>query len=71
VLFTQKGTPADITALMNREVSKALGDPALKERAAALDIVTLGGSPEEATRVLKAAAAKWAPVVQRIGLKLD
>jgi tripartite-type tricarboxylate transporter receptor subunit TctC len=56
---------------MNREVSKALGDPALKERAAALDIVTLGGSPEEATRVLKAAAAKWAPVVQRIGLKLD
>jgi tripartite-type tricarboxylate transporter receptor subunit TctC len=71
VLFTQKGTPAGITALMNREVSKALGDPALKERAAALDIVTLGGSPEEATRVLKAAAAKWAPVVQRIGLKLD
>jgi tripartite-type tricarboxylate transporter receptor subunit TctC len=71
VLFTQKGTPADITALMNREVAKALGDPTLKERAAALDIVTLGGSPEEASRVLKAAAAKWAPVVQRIGLKLD
>jgi len=71
VLFTQKGTPPDITALMNREVGKALGDPALKERAAALDIVTLGGSAEEATKVLKAAAAKWAPVVQRIGLKLD
>jgi tripartite-type tricarboxylate transporter receptor subunit TctC len=71
VLFTQKGTPVDITALMNREVAKALGDPTLKERAAALDIVTLGGSPEEASRVLKAAAAKWAPVVQRIGLKLD
>jgi tripartite-type tricarboxylate transporter receptor subunit TctC len=71
VLFTQKATPADLTALMNREVGKALADPAVKERAAALDIVTLGGSPEEATRVLKAAAAKWAPVVQRIGLKLD
>ena len=71
VLFTQKGTPPDITALMNREVGKALGDPALKERAAALDIVTLGGSAEEATKILKAAAAKWAPVVQRIGLKLD
>jgi hypothetical protein len=41
------------------------------ERAAALDIVTLGGSPQEAAKVLKEAAAKWAPVVQRIGLKLD
>jgi tripartite-type tricarboxylate transporter receptor subunit TctC len=71
VLFTQQGTPSEITALMNREVSKALADPEVSKRAAALDIVTLGGSPEEATRVLKAAAAKWAPVVQRIGLKLD
>ena len=71
VLFAPKGTPEDITALMNREVSKALADPAVKERATALDIVTLGGTPGEATRVLKAAAAKWAPVVQRIGLKLD
>ncbi len=71
VLFAPKGTPGDITALMNREVSKALADPAVKERATALDIVTLGGTPGEATRVLKAAAAKWAPVVQRIGLKLD
>jgi tripartite-type tricarboxylate transporter receptor subunit TctC len=71
VLFTQKGTPPAITALMNREVTKALGDPQVEKRAAALDIVTLGGSPEEATSVLKAAAAKWAPVVERIGLKLD
>jgi len=36
-----------------------------------MDVVTVGGSPQEATRVLKEAASKWAPVVQRIGLKLD
>ena len=71
VLFAPKGVPPDIGALMNREVSKALAAQEVKERAAKLDIVTLGGSPEDATKVLKAAATKWAPVVQRIGLKLD
>ncbi len=71
VLFAPKGVPANIVERMNREVSRALAAPEVKERAARLDVTTLGGSPEEATRVLKAAAAKWAPVVQRIGLKLD
>jgi tripartite-type tricarboxylate transporter receptor subunit TctC len=71
VLFAPKALPADIMARVNAEVSKALGAPEVKERAAKLDVTTLGGSPEEATKVLKAAASKWAPVVQRIGLKLD
>jgi tripartite-type tricarboxylate transporter receptor subunit TctC len=56
---------------MNREVVKALAAPGLKERAAAMDVVVLGGTPQEAASVLKAAADKWAPVVRRIGLKLD
>ncbi|HEX6321085.1 MAG TPA: tripartite tricarboxylate transporter substrate-binding protein [Burkholderiales bacterium] len=71
VLFAPKGLPAGVAERMNREVSRALAAPEVKERAARLDVTTLGGSPEEATKVLKAAAAKWSPVVQRIGLKLD
>ena len=71
VLFAPKGMPAEIMARMNAEVSKALAAPEVKERAAKLDVTTLGGSPEDAAKVLKAAASKWAPVVQRIGLKLD
>ena len=71
VLFAPKGMPPGVAALMNREVANALSAPEVKDRAAAIDIVTLGGTPEEATKVLEAAAAKWAPVVQRIGLKLD
>ena len=43
----------------------------MKKRAGALDIVTLGGAPEEARATLEATAKKWAPVVNRIGLKLD
>jgi tripartite-type tricarboxylate transporter receptor subunit TctC len=71
VLFASARTPGEIVARMNREVVKALDLKDVKDRAAALDIVTVGGSPQEAARVLKDAAGKWAPVVQRIGLKLD
>ena len=71
VLFARKGVPEPILARMNREVVKALESPEVRERAAGLDVVTLGGTPQDAAKVLREAAAKWAPVVQRIGLKLD
>jgi tripartite-type tricarboxylate transporter receptor subunit TctC len=71
VLFASAGLPAEILTRMNREVVKALAAPELKARAAAMDVVVLGGSPQETASVLKAAAEKWAPVVRRIGLKLD
>jgi len=71
VLFAPKGTPTAIVERMNAEVAKALADAEVKQRAGALDIVTLGGSPQDARTTLEATARKWAPVVQRIGLKLD
>lgn len=71
VLFARKGVPEPILARMNREVVKALESPEIRERAAGLDVVTLGGTPQDAAKVLREAAAKWAPVVRRIGLKLD
>jgi tripartite-type tricarboxylate transporter receptor subunit TctC len=52
-------------------MAKALAAPEVRKRAAALDIVTLGGSAQEARTTLEATARKWGPVVQRIGLKLD
>ncbi|HEY1291426.1 MAG TPA: tripartite tricarboxylate transporter substrate binding protein [Burkholderiales bacterium] len=71
VLFTSAHVPRAIVERMNVETAKALEAPEVKDRAAAMDVVTLGGSPEDARKVLKEAAAKWAPVVRRIGLKLD
>jgi tripartite-type tricarboxylate transporter receptor subunit TctC len=71
VLFAPKGTPPAIVARMNAEVAKALAEPEVRQRAAALDIVTLGGSPQDARATLEGTARKWAPVVKRIGLKLD
>ncbi len=71
VLFAPKGTPGAIVARMSAEVSKALAEPALKERAAGFDVVTLGGSPEHALSTLRAASGRWGPVVKRIGLALE
>jgi len=71
VLFARKGVPPDILSAMSREVPKALAAPELRERVAAQDIVALGTSPDETTKILRAAAKKWAPVIKRIGLRLD
>ena len=71
VLFTSARVPQSIVARMAVETTKALEAPEVKDRAAAMDVVTVGGTPEDARKVLKEAAAKWGPVVQRIGLKLD
>jgi tripartite-type tricarboxylate transporter receptor subunit TctC len=71
VLFASARVPQTIVTRMSMETAKALETPEVRDRAAAMDVVTIGGSPEEARKVLKDAAAKWAPVVQRIGLKLD
>jgi tripartite-type tricarboxylate transporter receptor subunit TctC len=71
VLFAPAGTPQAVVDRMNAEMARALSLPEVRQRAAALDIVTLGGSPQEARATLEATARKWDPVVRRIGLKLD
>jgi len=71
VLFASARVLQPIVLRMSAETAKAIEAREVKERAAALDVVTLGGTPQEAAKVLHEAAAKWAPVVHRIGLKLD
>ena len=71
VVFAPGGVDPGILKRMSSEFSKALATPELRERAAQMDVTTLGGSPEEATATLRASAAKWDPVVKRIGLRLD
>jgi tripartite-type tricarboxylate transporter receptor subunit TctC len=71
VLFARTGTPEPVIAAMSRAVASALAAPEIRERTAKADMETLGGTPQEAAKTLRAAADKWAPVIRRIGLKLD
>lgn len=71
VLFARSGTPDTIIGTMSRNVGSALAAPEVRERIARADIEALGGTPQEAAKVLRAAADKWGPLVRRIGLKLE
>jgi len=70
-LCAPKGTPAEIVALLNKEVNLAIADPKIKERIASLGGVALPGSPEDYGRTIAADTEKWAKVVQFSGAKVN
>jgi tripartite-type tricarboxylate transporter receptor subunit TctC len=71
VLFARSGTPDAVLTAMSRAVADALASPDVRGRAGKMDVEVLGGNPRDATTTLRSAADKWAPVVRRIGLKLE
>ncbi|AMN44966.1 Bug family tripartite tricarboxylate transporter substrate binding protein [Rhodoplanes sp. Z2-YC6860] len=70
-LCAPKGTPAEIVALLNKEVNLALADPKIKERIASLGGVALPGSSEDYGRTIATDTEKWAKVVQFSGARVD
>jgi tripartite-type tricarboxylate transporter receptor subunit TctC len=70
-LCAPKGTPAEIVALLNKEVNLAMADPKIKERIASLGGVALPGSPEDYARTIAADTEKWAKVVQFSGAHVN
>ena len=61
------GTPKEITALLHREIVKAIALPEIKEKMATLGFETVGNSPDEASALFKAESVKWAKVIQQAG----
>ena len=70
-LCAPKATPAEIIALLNKQVNLALADPQIKEHIANLGGVPLPGSLEDYGRTIAADTAKWAKVVQFSGAHVD
>jgi tripartite-type tricarboxylate transporter receptor subunit TctC len=66
-----KGTPADIVALLNREVNNGLADQGMKSRLAELGGTGLPGSSAEFAEFLRKDTEKWAEVIKFSGVKLD
>jgi tripartite-type tricarboxylate transporter receptor subunit TctC len=71
MLFVPKGTPPDVMQRMYGEIEKALRLPEIKEKLAGIDVEPVGSSPEEAAKRIREESERWAPVVKKIGLKLD
>jgi tripartite-type tricarboxylate transporter receptor subunit TctC len=66
-----KNTPADVIALLNREINAGLDDPKLRARLADLGGAPLFGSPAAFGKLLVDETEKWAKVVKVSGAKAE
>jgi tripartite-type tricarboxylate transporter receptor subunit TctC len=70
-LCAPKNTPAEIVALLNRQVNAAIADPRIKERVAAMGSTSPGGSPPDFAKFIADETEKWAKVVKFAGIKAE
>ncbi|GAB3482132.1 Bug family tripartite tricarboxylate transporter substrate binding protein [Polaromonas eurypsychrophila] len=63
-LTSPKGTPKDIVDRLQREVVKALNDPALKERYAGLGLLRNGTTPAELTTLVRDQLARYGKAIR-------
>ena len=66
-----KNTPADVIALLNKEIGAGLADPAMKAKFANLGAEPLPMTPAEFGQFVIAEIDKWAKVVRFAGVKME
>ena len=72
VVAAPEGTPAPVLDALAAATQKVMSDPALRESLASLGIEPQAGSgPAAATAYIKAEMARWKPVVDGLGIKLQ
>ncbi len=70
-LLAPAGTSADIVNRVQREVTRALNDPAIKEKLQAQGAIPGGITSAEFARLIDSEHAKWAQVVKVSGARAD
>ena len=70
-LFAPSGTPPAIVEQLSGEIGKAMAAPAMRERALQEGATPVGSSPAEFDRFVRAEIAKWTPIIQKAGIKLE
>ena len=70
-LGAPKGTPAEITGMLNKEVNAALADPRLKARFTDLGIIPMPMAPAECQKFITAETEKWAKVIKFASIKTE
>jgi tripartite-type tricarboxylate transporter receptor subunit TctC len=71
MLYAPAATPAEVVSLLSTELNKVVGDPALKERFAAIGFDPTAISAEQAAAIMHKTGADWASVIKRLNIKLD
>jgi tripartite-type tricarboxylate transporter receptor subunit TctC len=70
-VWAPAGTPKDIVNKIAAEIAKALHQPAVRERLAALGAEPVGNTPEEFAAYCQSELAKWSKIVRESGAKAD
>ena len=70
-VWAPAGTPRDIVNKISAEIGKALNQPAVRERLAALGAEPAGNTPEEFAAYCQSELAKWSKIVRESGAKAD
>jgi len=68
-LFAPKGTPKEIIAKVNTDMTRILALPDVKERETTMGFRFIGGSPADLATFLENGIAKWAEVAKSASLK--
>jgi tripartite-type tricarboxylate transporter receptor subunit TctC len=66
-----KDTPAEVVALLNREINAGLADPKTRDRLADLGCLVRAGSPTEFWTFVGGETEKWGKVVRAAGIKAE
>ena len=64
-------TPKPIITRLNSEINAILADPEIVARMHRLGFDLVGGTPGEFGALVRGETEKWAPVIRKIGLKID
>ena len=70
-LCAPRNTPAEIVALLNREINRAIADPKISQRVVAMGSTSPGGSPTDFAKFIADETDKWAKVVKFAGIKAE
>ena len=65
------GTPRAIVERLNREINAILAMPDVRAKLNAQGFELVGGTPEAFGKLIADDAARWAPVIRKLGLKTD
>ena len=65
------GTPKPIIARLNAEMNAILKEPDVAQKMHGFGFDLIGGTPEDFGALVRGEAAKWAPVIKKVGLKVD
>jgi tripartite-type tricarboxylate transporter receptor subunit TctC len=60
-----------VVAVLNAELTKIVGDPALKQRFADIGFDPTAITPDQAAAIMRKTADDWAPVIKRLNIRLD